>query len=216
MDTKGYRFPKDVILLSVRWYLRYALSYRNLEEMLAERGAGPDHTTVYRWVQRFAPQLSKAFRSRKLAVVDRWRLDETYVKVNVKDRYLYRAVDKNGDTVDFLLTARRNRAAARRFLERAIGNNGRPSLINIDKSGANKAGIDDYNRAHDELPAIETDDPRVQIRAGDELAKDGSVKVRRSVAVNASRVQPNEYDAFRAGVQRGDRALNRRLRFKLP
>lgn len=146
MDTKGYRFPKDVILLSVRWYLRYQLSYRDLEEMFAERGAGPCHTSVFRWVQRFTPELIAAFRTRKSQVGGRWRLDETYVKVNGKARYLYRAVDKNGDTVDFLLTARRDRAAARRFLGKAIQGNGAPTLIHIDKSGANTAGINDYNR----------------------------------------------------------------------
>jgi putative transposase len=145
MDTKGFRFPTDVIIVSVRWYLRYSLSYRDLEEMLAERGAGPDHTTIYRWVQRFTPELLAAFKKRKAPVGGRWRLDETYVKVKGKDRYLYRAVDKAGNTIDFLLTARRNRDAARRFLEKAIEGNGAPSLINIDKSGANTAGIRDYN-----------------------------------------------------------------------
>ena len=145
MDTKGFRFPDDVILLSVRWYLRYQLSYRDLSEMLAERGASPVHTTIFRWVQRFTPELVAAFSKKKAPVGRRWRLDETYIKVSGKPRYLYRAVDKAGDTVDFLLTARRDRSAARRFLEKAIGNNGAPTLINIDKSGANTAGINDYN-----------------------------------------------------------------------
>ena len=147
MTFKGYRFPKELILLSVRWYLRYGLSYRDLEEMLRERGASPDHTSIFRWVQRFTPQLLEAFKSRKAPVGGRWRMDETYIKVKGQARYLYRAVDKNGDTVDFLLTARRDRDAARRFLEKAVKNNGVPSLVNIDKSGANQAGIEDYNES---------------------------------------------------------------------
>ena len=154
MRLKGYRFPTDIILQSVRWYLRYSLSYRDLEEMLEERGVFVDHTSIFRWVQRCTPLLLGAFKKHKSLVGDRWRLDETYVKVNGEHRYLYRAVDKAGDTVDFLLTAHRDRDAARRFLEKAIGQNGAPSLINIDKSGANQAGIEDYNDTHDG-PAIE-------------------------------------------------------------
>src|SRR6266852_4837033 len=153
MRFKGYRFPTDIILLSVRWYLRYNLSYRDLEEMLEERGAFLDHTTVFRWVIRFTPLLLAAFKKRKAPVGGRWRMDETYVKVKGQDRYLYRAVDKAGDTVDFLLTAHRDRDAARRFLEKATKHNGVPTLINIDKSGANKAGIEDFNAAsHDAAP----------------------------------------------------------------
>jgi putative transposase len=155
MRFKGYRFPTDLILLSVRWYLRYSLSYRDLEEMLEERGAFLDHTTVFRWVIRFTPMLLAAFKKRKAPVGGRWRMDETYVKVNGRDRYLYRAVDKAGDTVDFLLTAHRDRDAARRFLEKATGQNGVPTLINIDKSGANKAGIEDYNESHCDAAPVE-------------------------------------------------------------
>jgi len=145
MRIKGFRFPKDIILLSVRWYLRYGLSYRNLEEMLEERGTVVDHTTIFRWVLRFSPLLMEALRKRKAPVGGRWRMDETYILVKGQDRYLYRAVDKNGDTVDFLLTGRRDRAAARRFLEQATKLAGEPSLINIDKSGANKASIEDFD-----------------------------------------------------------------------
>lgn len=152
MKLKGYRFPRDIILQSVRWYLRYNLSYRDLEEMLEERGVVVDHTSIFRWVQRCTPLLTAAFKGRKAPVGRRWRMDETYVKVRGQDRYLYRAVDKAGDTVDFLLTARRDRDAARRFLEKAMGQNGRPSLINIDRSGANKAGIADYNDARAKRP----------------------------------------------------------------
>ena len=149
MNTKRFRFPKDIILLSVRWYLRFGLSYRDLEEMLEERGVFLDHTTIFRWVIRFTPFLLSAFQKKKRPVGGRWRMDETYVKVNGKDRYLYRAVDKEGQTVEFLLTSRRDRHASRRFLEKAMKNTEDPSLINIDQSGANTAGIKDYNKKHE-------------------------------------------------------------------
>lgn len=136
----------------MRWYLRYGLSYRDLEEMLEERGVVVDHTAIFRWVQRCTPLLTDAFKDRKAPVGRRWRMDETYVKVKGQRRYLYRAVDKAGDTVDFRLTARRDREASRRFLEKATAQNGRPSLINIDKSGADKAGVADYNDARAEKP----------------------------------------------------------------
>ncbi len=145
MTTKRFRFPKDIIILSVRWYLRYGLSYRDQEEMLEERGVFLDHTTIFRWVMRFTPLLLLTFKKMKKPVGGRWRMDETYVKVNGLDRYLYRALDKEGQTIDFLLTARRDRHAAHRFFEKAIKSCEEPSLINIDQSGANTAGIEDYN-----------------------------------------------------------------------
>ena len=145
MKIKRFRFPKDIILLSVRWYLRYGLSYRDLEEMLEERGIFLDHTSIYRWVIRFTPVLMSVFLNRKRPVGGRWRMDETYIKVNGLDRYLYRALDKEGQTIDFLLTAHRDQNAARRFLEKAMKNCEEPSLINIDQSGANTAGIKAYN-----------------------------------------------------------------------
>lgn len=148
---KRIRFPLDVMLTCVRWYLAYALSLRNLEEMMLERGVFVDHSTIHRWVIKLTPVLEEAFRKRKRrrgvgAVGDSWRLDETYVKIRGEDRYWYRAVDKQGNTVDFLLTAKRDRRAARRFFARAVKNNGIPRVANIDKSGANKAGIEDFNR----------------------------------------------------------------------
>ena len=117
--------------------------------MLEERGVFLDHTTIFRWVIRFTPFLLSAFQKKKRSVGGRWRMDETYVKVNGKDRYLYRAVDKEGQTVEFLLTSRRDRNASRRFLEKAMKNTEDPSLINIDQSGANTAGIKDYNKKHE-------------------------------------------------------------------
>ncbi|MDQ3234985.1 MAG: IS6 family transposase [Pseudobdellovibrionaceae bacterium] len=144
-DTKGHCFERQIIMLHVRWYLSYKLSYRDLEEMAAERGLEVDHTTIYRWVIKFTPGLEKAVRRLKRPVGRSWRLDETYVKVKGKWKYLYRAVDKEGNTVDYLLTAKRDRKAAQRFLSRAIRSNDEPIKITIDKSGANAAGIETYN-----------------------------------------------------------------------
>ena len=96
----GFRFPPEVITVAVRWYLRYGLSYRDVEELLAERGIEVDHVTVYRWVQRFTPLFADAARPRRHAVGDRWFVDETYVKVAGRWRYLYRAVDQYGQVID--------------------------------------------------------------------------------------------------------------------
>jgi len=148
ISFKGYAYPKDVILQAVRWYLAYALSYRDIEEMLSERGIMVDHSTLNRWVLRFAPQLEAAFQNRKRRPNNRVRFDETYLKVKGQWMYLYRAVDTRGETIDFLLTKYRDKQAAKRFLKKAIKRNGKPGLINIDKSGANKASIEDYNREH--------------------------------------------------------------------
>ena len=103
------------------------------------------HSTIQRWVVQYAPRIEKAFRKNKKRVANRWRLDETYVKIKGEWKYHYRAVDKKGNTIDFLLTAKRDKKAARRFLNKAIGSNGKPSLINIDKSGANTAAIKQFN-----------------------------------------------------------------------
>ena len=116
----GFCFPPDVIVLAVRWYLRFALSYRDLEELLAERGIDVDHVTVYRWVQRFTPLLAEAARPCRHAVGDRWQVDETYVKVAGHWRYVYRAIDQFGQVIDVFLSTRRDAAAARRFFKRAI------------------------------------------------------------------------------------------------
>ena len=117
----GYRFPPEVITLAVRWYLRFGLSYRDVEELLAERGIEVDHVTVYRWVQRFAPEFAEAARARQHVVGDRWHVDETYLKVKGTWRYLFRAIDQFGQVIDGYLSHRRDAKAARRFLERAIG-----------------------------------------------------------------------------------------------
>ena len=116
----GFRFPCDVIVLAVRWYLRFGLSYRDVEELLAERGVEVDHVTIYRWVQRFTPLLAEAARPCRHAVGDRWQVDETYVKVAGRWRYVYRAIDQFGQVIDVFVSPRRDAAAARRFFERAL------------------------------------------------------------------------------------------------
>jgi transposase-like protein len=116
----GYRFPSEVIVVVVRWYLRYNLSYRDVEELLVERGVEVDHVTIYRWVQRFTPLLADAARFARHSPGDRWYVDETYVKVAGVWRYVYRAIDQYGQVVDVLVSARRDAATARRFFRRAL------------------------------------------------------------------------------------------------
>src|ERR1700724_3223897 len=113
---KWRQFEPEVILLAVGWYLRFSLSYRDVEELLAERGVHADHVTVWRWVQRYAPELQRCLRRHLKPTNDSWRMDETYVRVKGKWRYLYRAVDSSGATLDFLLSAKQDAAAAKRFL----------------------------------------------------------------------------------------------------
>ena len=137
---------KDVILLVVRWYLSYSLSYRDIEEMMLERGTKVDHSTLNRWVIEYAPLLESEFRkNHKKKTGSSWRMDETYIKIKGIWNYLYRAVDKEGETIDFMLSKHRDEAAAKAFFTKAIGSSGLPEKITIDKSGANKAGIDAMN-----------------------------------------------------------------------
>src|SRR5690348_16603525 len=116
----GFRFPAEVIVLAVRWYLRYGLSYRDVEELLVERGVEVDHVTIYRWVQRFTPLLADAARFARHSPGDRWFVDETYVRVNGVWRYIYRAVNQHGQVIDVLVSTRRDADAARRFFRRAL------------------------------------------------------------------------------------------------
>lgn len=145
IDFRGVHYPKSVILHAVFFYLRYAVSYRDLEEILAERGVVVDHATLNRWVVKFAPLIAARAQARKRPTASSWRIDETYIKVKGHWTYLYRAVDRDGQTLDFMLSERRNLAAARRFLKRAIAANGVPDRVVIDKSGANLAGLQAVN-----------------------------------------------------------------------
>src|SRR5215471_9984016 len=121
---KGAPFPQDMILMGVRWYVAYPLSYRHVEEFMEERGVPVDHATIQRWVVKYSPLLEEAFHRRKRPVWVSWRMDETYIKVKGQWYYFYRAVDKHGQTIDFLLTEHRDTEAALRFLKKAIRRNG--------------------------------------------------------------------------------------------
>jgi transposase, IS6 family len=140
----GFRFPPEVIIVAVRWYLRYGLSYRDMEELLAERGIEVDHVTVYRWVQRFTPLLVDAARPCRHVPGDRWFADETYVKVAGRWVYLYRAIDQYGQVIDVLVSEKRDLAATRRFFARALDHGTHPSEVTTDNASA-------YSRVLDEL-----------------------------------------------------------------
>ncbi|MPW18150.1 IS6 family transposase [Paraburkholderia sp. CNPSo 3157] len=142
---KRLHYPLDVILMCVRWYVAYPLSLRHLEQMMAERGIAVDHSTVHRWAVKLLPVLEKSFRRRKRPVGKSWRMDETYMKVKGQWKYLYRAVDKAGNTVDFLLRSHRDKAAARRYFEKSIDQNEEPNTVTIDRSGANLAALEAIN-----------------------------------------------------------------------
>lgn len=140
IEFKGVHYPRSVILHAVFFYLRYAVSYRDLEEIMAERGVIVDHATLNRWVVKFAPLIAAQAQARKRPPAKSWRMDETYIKVKGRWTYLYRAVDRDGQNLDLMLSERRDLAAARRFFKQAIGINGVPDRVVIDKSGANLAG----------------------------------------------------------------------------
>jgi transposase-like protein len=140
----GFRFPAEVIVVGVRWYLRYNLSYRDVEELLVERGVEVDHVTVYRWVQRFTPLLADAARFARYAPGDRWHVDETYVKVNGVWRYVYRAVDQYGQVIDVLVSARRDAGAARRFFRQALSTlKVKPTEVVTDAAAVYPAVLDE-------------------------------------------------------------------------
>ena len=140
----GFRFPPDVIIVAIRWYLRYALSYRDVEELLAERGIQVDHVTVYRWVQRFTPLLIDAARPCRHAAGDRWFVEETYAKVAGRWVYLYRAIDQFGQVIDVLVSEKRDLAATRLFFTRALQHGPSPTEVTTDRAAA-------YPRVLDEL-----------------------------------------------------------------
>lgn len=144
---KGAHYPKSVIMHAVFFYVRYAVSYRDPEEILAERGISVDRTTLNRRVVKFAPQIAARAQNRKRPAAKSWRMDEIYIKVKGRWAYLYRAVDRDGQTLDFTLSELRDLAAARRFVRRAIETNGVPGRVVIDNSGANLAGLQAVNTA---------------------------------------------------------------------
>ena len=135
---KWCHFQPDIILLCIRWYLRYSLSSRDLEEMMLERGLHVDHTTISRWVQHYAPELDRRCRPHWKTAADSWRVDETYVKIKGVWTYLYRAVDSAGNTLDFWLSETRDTEAAKRFFHKALtaAHTVTPRVINVDKNAA--------------------------------------------------------------------------------
>ncbi len=139
----GYRFPPDVIMLAVRWYLRFGLSYRDVEELLAERGIEVDHVTILRWVRRFTPLLIDAARPRRHAVGCRWFVDETYVKVAGVWRYVYRPVDEHGHVIDVYVSRRRDLNAARKFFRGALLAHGEPDEVITDLAQALETVIEE-------------------------------------------------------------------------
>jgi transposase-like protein len=141
MMFKGRHFDRSVILLCVRWYLAYGLSLRNLEEMMAERGVAVDHATIHRWTIHYAPLLLEQFNRRKRAVSRKWHVNETYVKVRGRSMHLYRAIDSDGDTIEFWFSESRNLTAAKRFLLKALKRHGRPKRKVIDRSQINREAI---------------------------------------------------------------------------
>jgi IS6 family transposase len=140
---KGFRFPAEIIVLAVRRYLRFGLSYRDVEELLAERGIEVDHVTVFRWVQRFTLLLADAARPCRHAVGDRWYVDETYVKVAGRWRYVYRAVDQHGQIIDVYVSPRRDTRAARRFFAMMLGAHGEPVEVVTDRAWALRAVVEE-------------------------------------------------------------------------
>jgi putative transposase len=134
ISFKGKHFAKDIILLAVRWYVSYSLSYRDIEEMMLERGTKVDHATLNRWFIEYSPLLENEFRKNyKNKTSSSWRMDETYIKVKGEWNYLYRAVDKEGDTIEFMLSKNRDESSAKAFFTKAIRSSGLPEKITIDK-----------------------------------------------------------------------------------
>ena len=142
---KWKHFVGEIILQTVRWYLKYPLSYRNLKEMMAERGIKVDHTTIMRWVHQYSPEIEKRITRQLRPTNDSWRVDETYIKVKGKWKYLYRAVDSDGDTIEFMLSSKRDRKAAKRFFKKALSSNHNqiPRVITVDKNPAYPPAIDE-------------------------------------------------------------------------
>ena len=193
---RGFRFPAEVILWAVRWYLRFPVSYRDLELMLADRGVSVDHTTMYRWVQRFAPELEKRVRRHLRPCRGPWHVDETFVRVGGGWRYLYRAVDGTGQTIDFLLGAKRDKKTAERFFRRALARDDTPDPREVvtDRLKSHPGALREMKR-DGELwrftrhrrgrwlnNRVEQDHRRVKRRTGPMLGFESFVTARRTLA----------------------------------
>ncbi|MDQ6947443.1 MAG: IS6 family transposase [Actinomycetota bacterium] len=167
----GFRFPPEVIMLAVRWYLRFGLSYRDVEELLAERGVEVDHGSIYRWVLRFTPLLIDSARPCRHGVGDRWHVDETYVRVTGEWRYVYRAVDQHGQVIDVFVSPRRDARAAGKFFVKAIKANGcEPAEVVTDKASTYPGVLDElmpgafHNTVKHADNSVENDHGRLKAR----------------------------------------------------
>ena len=145
LNFSGRHYPSDIIMQALGYYLAYKLSYREIEEMCAERNIHFDHSTLNRWVIKYTPQLGAVFRKKKRRASGSWRMDETYIKVKGQWVYYYRAVDKYGAIIDFYLSETCDEPAARAFFNKAINQHGLPEKVVIDKSGANAVALDTIN-----------------------------------------------------------------------
>jgi IS6 family transposase len=147
----------EIILLNVRWYCRYALSYRDLEEMMADRGVNVDHSTINRWVLKYAPELDKRIRPHLKPTNDSWRVDEVYIKIKGVWKYLYRAVDSQGNTLDFMLSAKRDGKAAARFFRKVLKakHAQTPRVINVDKNAAYPVAMEVLSQKIEETLQVE-------------------------------------------------------------
>ena len=141
--SKWKHYELGIIVLCIRWYLKYPLSYRMLEEMMSERGLNVIHITIMRWVHQYSPILDERIRTQVKKTNDSWRMDETYLKIKGKNAYLYRAVDSDGNTIDFYLSEKRDKNAARKFFEKSVEahQNQQPRVITTDKYGATEIAI---------------------------------------------------------------------------
>jgi transposase-like protein len=135
-----------IIIMAIRWYVSYSLSYRQVEELLAERGIFVDHTTIHRWIVEYSPKLLKKFYKLRKRICGSWRMDETYIKVKGEWCYLYRAVDKHSQTIDIYLSKRRDTTSAKRFFQKCFRSSEIPEKVNIDKSGSNTAALKAINK----------------------------------------------------------------------
>lgn len=156
ISFKGRHFKNIIILMAIRWYLAYALSYRNIEELMAGRGITVDHSTINRWVVKYSPKLEAEFAKRqKNKIGNSWRMDETNIRIKGKCCYLYRAFDKAGATIDFMLSKNRDELSVKRFFNKAIACSGKPEKITIDKSGSNNAALKSINNTSSKNKEIE-------------------------------------------------------------
>src|SRR5450432_1064987 len=222
---KWRQFQPEIIVLCVCWYLRYSLSYRDLEEMMLERGLHVDHTTIYRWVQEYAPELEKRCRPHLKATNDSWRVDETSIKVKKQWVYLYRAVDSDGKTLEFLLSPTRDAEAAERFFCKALHattgcvpqgdlveeqviqfTRPTPRVINVDKNAAYPKAIADLKAAGmlAEVVELRSDRAGPSIHQEIDKARDGLLFLQDRVA-NPPRIRDHEHDEERARARGGKR-----------